>query len=183
MLSQSYSHQADCFYLTCASALLLGKALQICPCVCPLKYIPDVSDIVHTSCPRLVFHFLTVVYLSQDLEHREKQYDGREHLDVYTSDNDTEPALRNVLTFVATSKSVNWLGPASVEAVAQQIAAATGPSGPNYEYLERLAEALWKVKPLCPLSCTHPLQQLLIGLPSLQFCCWHGLYAAHISSQ
>ncbi|KAL3148171.1 hypothetical protein ABBQ38_014451 [Trebouxia sp. C0009 RCD-2024] len=82
----------------------------------------------------------------QELEHREKQYDGRERLDVYASGDDSEPALRNVLTFVATSKNVHWLGPASMESVAQQIAAATGPSGPNYEYLERLAEALWKAK-------------------------------------
>ena len=81
----------------------------------------------------------------QELEHREKQYDGRERLDVYASDDDSEPALSNVLTFVATSNNVHWLGPASMESVAQQIAAATGPSGPNYEYLERLAEALWKV--------------------------------------
>lgn len=84
----------------------------------------------------------------QELEHREKQYDGRERLDVYASGDDSEPALRNVLTFVATSKNVHWLGPASMESVAQQIAAATGPSGPNYEYLERLAEALWKVSTL-----------------------------------
>lgn len=81
----------------------------------------------------------------QELEHREKQYDRRERLDVYASDDDSEPALSNVLTFVATSNNVHWLGPASMESVAQQIAAATGPSGPNYEYLERLAEALWKV--------------------------------------
>ena len=86
------------------------------------------------------------MHLLQDLEHREKQYDGRERLDVFTSENDSEPALQNVLTFVATSKSVHWLGPASMESVAQQIAAATGPSGPNHEYLERLAEALWKVR-------------------------------------
>ena len=85
------------------------------------------------------------LHVLQDLEHREKQYDGRERLDVYASDDDAEPALSNVLTFVATSKNVHWLGPASMESVAQQIAAATGPSGPNYEYLERLAEALWKV--------------------------------------
>ena len=83
------------------------------------------------------------------MEHREKQYDGREHLNVYTSDSDTEPALRDVLTFVATSKSVNWLGPASVESIAQQIAAASGPSGPNYDYLEQLAKALWKVSHHC----------------------------------
>ena len=93
-------------------------------------------------------------HVLQELEHREKQYDGRERLDVFESDNDTEPALSNVLTFVATSKNVHWLGPASVEAVAQQIAAATGGSGPNYEYLQRLAEALWKVISLHYAHCS-----------------------------
>ena len=90
---------------------------------------------------------LSLMYVAnaQDLEHRETQYDGREYLDVYTSDSDSEPALCNVLTFVATSKSVNWLGPACLESVAQQIAAAIGPSGPNHEYLDLLAKALWKV--------------------------------------
>ena len=89
-------------------------------------------------------HFVLFAF-EQELEHREKQYDGREHLDIYTNDDDEEPALCNVLTFVATSKNVNWLGPASMESIAQQIAASTGPSGPNYEYLEQLAKALWKV--------------------------------------
>lgn len=110
--------------------------------------------------------------LLQDLEVREKQYDGRERLDVYTSDSDSEPALRNVLTFVATSQSLNWLGPASVESVAQQIAAATGPSGPNHEYLERLAEALWKACILCLIQelLTHLACTLLKLMCSCQLC-------------
>ena len=95
-----------------------------------------------------------LLYAVQELEHREKQYDGREHLDVYTSNSDTEPALCRVLTFVATSKSVNWLGPASMEAIAQQIAASTGPSGPNHDYLDQLAKALWKVS-LMLGQCDH----------------------------
>ena len=32
-----------------------------------------------------------------------------------------------------------------MEAIAQQIAASSGPSGPNHEYLEQLAQAMWKV--------------------------------------
>ena len=96
-------------------------------------------------------HSLT--HVPQELEHREKQYDGRERLDVYASDDDAEPALSNVLTFVATSKNVHWLGPASMESVAQQIAAATGPSGPNYEYLDCLAAALWKVSSSLCILC------------------------------
>lgn len=102
----------------------------------------------------VTYHATNMQHLLQELEHREKQYDGRERLEVFESDNDSEPALSNVLTFVATSKNVHWLGPASVEAVAQQIAAATGPSGPNYEYLQRLAEALWKVTNLHHANCS-----------------------------
>ena len=95
----------------------------------------------------------SLMRVPQDLEHREKQYDRRERLDVYASDDDSEPALSNVLTFVATSKNVHWLGPASMESIAQQIAAATGPSGPNYEYLDCLAEALWKVSSFLLVLC------------------------------
>lgn len=111
----------------------------------------------------------------QDLDQREKQYDGRERLDVYASNDDSEPALSNVLTFVATSKNVHWLGPASMESVAQQIAAATGPSGPNYEYLERLAEALWKVS-----TCSGSII-VSVDLSSLLFsgcrCGWRHKYS------
>ena len=99
-------------------------------------------------------HVQILLHAVQELEHREKQYDGREHLDVYTSNSDTEPALCRVLTFVATSKNVNWLGPASMEAIAQQIAASTGPSGPNHDYLDQLAKALWKVS-LMLGQCDH----------------------------
>lgn len=83
----------------------------------------------------------------QELEHREKQYDGREYLDIYTGESDKEPALTHCLTFIATNKKANkqWLGPASLESVAQQIAYATGPSGQNCQYLYYLADALRKV--------------------------------------
>jgi ChaC-like protein len=41
--------------------------------------------------------------------------------------------------------NVNWLGHAPVEEIAQTIATAHGPSGPNYVYLVQLAEALRKI--------------------------------------
>ena len=43
--------------------------------------------------------------------------------------------------YVATSRNPNWLGPAPTDKVARQVAQCVGPSGPNSEYVERLA--LW----------------------------------------
>ena len=56
--------------------------------------------------------------------------------------------VRGALTYIATSDpaNLNWLGPASVEDVAAQIAAAEGPSGPNREYLFNLAEVRMEKK-------------------------------------
>ena len=41
---------------------------------------------------------------------------------------------------------MNWLGAAPLMEVAQQIAHAHGPSGPNSEYLYRLADTMRKVR-------------------------------------
>ena len=43
------------------------------------------------------------------------------------------------------TRNTNYLGPATVEELAAQIASAHGPSGPNAEYLYRLAEAMVQV--------------------------------------
>ena len=45
------------------------------------------------------------------------------------------------------TRNKNYLGPATVEELAAQIASARGPSGPNAEYLYRLVDALVQVKP------------------------------------
>ncbi len=44
--------------------------------------------------------------------------------------------------WIAHPGNPNWAGPAETDALAQQIAAAHGPSGANLEYVLRLAEAL-----------------------------------------
>lgn len=98
----------------------------------------------------------------QYLEWREKQYDQRAQVTVYCpalgsaasadgsggsgsgSEEEGVPVL-TALTFIATSdrsRNPNYLGPAPLEAIAHQIATSRGPSGPNYEYLFRLADAM-----------------------------------------
>ncbi len=75
---------------------------------------------------------------------REKQYDLRIKIPVYTVGSGTQPHLV-ALTYVATADRTanpNYLGPAPLDDVARQIATACGPSGPNYEYLFRLADAM-----------------------------------------
>ncbi len=84
----------------------------------------------------------------QELEWREKQYDVREHVPVFRSADDTSPLIDRALLYIAspdTAKNVNYLGPAPEEEIAQQIAWAHGPSGPNSEYLFRLAAAVREV--------------------------------------
>ena len=56
-------------------------------------------------------------------------------------------AVRGALVFIASHSpaNANWLGQASREAIAQQVARAVGPSGPNREYVYRLAAALREV--------------------------------------
>ena len=49
--------------------------------------------------------------------------------------------------YLATAENPNYLGPASLVALADQVRASAGPSGENAEYVLRLAEAL---REICP---------------------------------
>lgn len=88
--------------------------------------------------------------LVQYLEWREKQYDLRLRVPVFSKDSDGHPILPSALVYVATADEANsnWLGFAPQEEIAQQIASAGGPSGPNSEYLFRLTEAVRQVRSL-----------------------------------
>lgn len=66
--------------------------------------------------------------------------------DVFAAGNSSTPIVSKALTFIATEKNAQWLGKASLEDLAQQIATAEGPSGRNCDYLHQLAESLLKVR-------------------------------------
>jgi glutathione-specific gamma-glutamylcyclotransferase len=72
------------------------------------------------------------------LDHRERG--GYERLRLELSFGDG--GVANGLVYVATSANPNYLGPAPLEAIAAQVAHARGPSGPNSEYVLRLAASL-----------------------------------------
>lgn len=73
------------------------------------------------------------------LDHREKG--GYERHEVELSLLPDELGVPS-LVYVAGPANPNYLGPATSEAIIDQIARARGPSGPNDEYLLRLDEAL-----------------------------------------
>lgn len=80
---------------------------------------------------------------AQELEWREKQYDRKVFAAVYGADG--EQLLPRVLTYVGSddpAANVNWGGAATQDELAEQIAYAHGPSGPNSEYLFKLADGL-----------------------------------------
>ncbi|CAM6098582.1 unnamed protein product [Calypogeia fissa] len=85
------------------------------------------------------------------LDVRERAYDVKAFLNFYTVDSPDTPAITGVLTYIATSSPANksYLGPASLEEMARQIATSHGPSGPNHEYLFRLEEALEEIGVEC----------------------------------
>lgn len=74
-----------------------------------------------------------------ELDHREKDGYLRLHLPLDFGDG---PGDISALVYVAGPDNLNYLGPASVSAMAEQVGGAVGPSGANVEYVVRLAEAL-----------------------------------------
>jgi cation transport protein ChaC len=74
------------------------------------------------------------------LDVREQGGYDRLHLAVYLADGSALTA--EALAYVANEANVDWLGPASPEAIVAQIRASRGPSGANDEYVHRLAAAL-----------------------------------------
>ncbi|KAI5673512.1 hypothetical protein M9H77_13876 [Catharanthus roseus] len=81
----------------------------------------------------------------EHLEVREKQYDKKAYLDIFTEPSASVPAVSGALVYIGSSDkklNQNYLGPASLQEIAMQIVHAEGPSGPNREYLFQLEKAL-----------------------------------------
>lgn len=76
----------------------------------------------------------------RELDHRERGGYERLTLELTFPHHRAEPAA--AVAYVATAANPNYLGPASLDAIADQVRAARGPSGPNPEYVLRLAEFL-----------------------------------------
>ena len=74
------------------------------------------------------------------LDHRERGGYARIELTVQLLHD--PPRLATARTYLATPDNPEYLGPAPVPAIAEQILRSHGPSGPNVEYLLRLADAL-----------------------------------------
>ncbi len=77
------------------------------------------------------------------LDHRERGGFIRELLPVHFGEDSPEAgASISALVYVATERNPNYLGPAPLAAIASQVRESHGPSGPNLEYVLRLADAL-----------------------------------------
>ena len=75
------------------------------------------------------------------LDHREQGGYERLTIDALPIDRGDASAI-TATTWIATPDNPYHLGPAPLEIMVAQIRAAVGPSGPNVEYVLRLAEAL-----------------------------------------
>jgi len=76
----------------------------------------------------------------ENLDYREKN--GYERFDIAL--HQTDQIVQGVV-YVAPIDNFAWLGEASIDEIATQIIASTGPSGRNRDYLFELAEALRKL--------------------------------------
>ncbi len=78
------------------------------------------------------------------LDHREKGGYERHRITVYRGEPGRHPVptVDRALMYVATEDNPNYLGPAPPDEIARQAKDAVGPSGPNVEYITRLADSL-----------------------------------------
>ncbi len=101
----------------------------------PGRVVTLVED-VGTQCAGMAYLISPQVF--SHLDHREKN--GYLRLAIDINFDDASGALG--LVYIATADNAAFLGEASEREIARQIAGACGPSGPNRDYLNALAQAL-----------------------------------------
>ncbi|KAJ1032991.1 hypothetical protein NDA16_000270 [Ustilago loliicola] len=107
----------------------------------------------------------------QYLDYREKNGYSAMHVPLYSKSQEEGEeekeitVLKNALVYVGLPSNPAFVGPQSLDALAQRIYTCSGPSGPNPEYLLNLAKA---VRELAPQSVDHHLFSLEKRLLLLQ---------------
>jgi len=94
--------------------------------------VPDADAVCHGMA------YLVTPEEFAHLDHREKNGYLRLSTEIRFEDGSSAEGL----VYIATHENAAFLGPASEQAIARQIAESRGPSGPNSEYLLELAKAL-----------------------------------------
>jgi cation transport protein ChaC len=96
----------------------------------------------HSSCWGLAFRVAAVrgAAVLGALDHRERG--GFDRISVDLEFREGRPPSVRGLAYVALEGNPNYLGPAPLNDIASQVRRSRGPSGPNREYVFRLAQAL-----------------------------------------
>ncbi len=74
-----------------------------------------------------------------NLDVREQGGYSQHHVKVHVPG---QPSIEGALIYIAEPQNPHWLGDASAAEIVKTIATSVGPSGPNDQYLVRLAQAL-----------------------------------------